>query len=133
MARHTRNDPERDELWKEFHRLVTMPSPELSDWLVETREGVEIYASEPDVDVRELGEGVSRILGKRKVDVTPADEDLMAEVVDEISQLLENPPEAGSDRGPWDDTLRTLGHDPLRENEELGDEFDEEEEYPPDR
>ena len=65
MARHTRNDPERDELWKEFHRLVTMPSPELSDWLVETREGVEIYANEPDVDIRELGEGVSRILGKR--------------------------------------------------------------------
>ena len=112
---------------------MTMPSPELSDWLVETREGVEIYANEPDVDVRELGEGVSRILGKRKVDLTPADEDLMAEVVDEISQLLENPPEPGTDRGPWQDTLRTLGHDPLRENEELGDEFDEEEEYPPNR
>ena len=126
MARHTRNDPERDELWKEFHRLVTMPSPELSDWLVETREGVEIYANEPDVDIRELGEGVSRILGKRKVDLTPADEDLMADVV-------ENPPEPGTDRGPWQDTLRTLGHDPLRENEELGDEFDEEEEYPPTR
>lgn len=133
MAKHTRNDPERDELWKEFHRLVTMPSPELSDWLVETREGVEIYANEPDVDVRELGEGVSRILGKRKVDLTPADEDLMAEVVDEISQLLENPPEPGTDRGPWQDTLRTLGHDPLHENEELGEEFDEEEEYPPTR
>ncbi|HKE65489.1 MAG TPA: DUF3140 domain-containing protein [Micromonosporaceae bacterium] len=130
---HTREDPERDELWREFHRLVTMPSPELSDWLVETRDGVEIYASEPDVDVRELGDGVSRILAKRKVDLTRADEDLMATVVDEISQLLENPPSAGSDTGPWEDTLRTLGHDPLRESDELGANFDEQEEYPPER
>jgi len=130
---HNRKDPERDELWTEFHRLVTMPSPELSTWLVETREGVEIYANEPDVDVRELGEGVSRVLAKRKVDLTPADENLMATVVDEISQLLENPPDPSTDRGPWQDTLRTLGHDPLRESEELGAEFDEEEAYPPDR
>jgi hypothetical protein len=131
--KNSRNDPERDELWKEFHRLVTMPSPELNDWLVETRGGVEVYASEPDVDVRELGEGVSSILAKRKVDLTPADEDRMAQVVDEISQLLENPPPAGTDRGPWQDSLRTLGHDPLRESEELGEEFDEEEQYPPER
>jgi hypothetical protein len=57
----------------------------------------------------------------------------MAQVVDEISQLLENPPPAGTDRGPWQDSLRTLGHDPLRESEELGEEFDEEEQYPPER
>jgi len=36
----------------------------------------------------------------------------MGQVVDEISQLLENRPEALADRGPWRDTLMTLGHDP---------------------
>src|SRR5262249_8849025 len=120
-------------LWKEFHRLVTMPSPELSDWLVETREGVEIYAAEPDVDVRELRDGVSPIPAKREEELTPAHQDPFAEVGGTIKPLFGDPPGRGTDSGPWPDTVRTLGRAALRETEELGADFDEEEEYPPDR
>jgi hypothetical protein len=44
--------------------------------------------------------------------VTDEDVEVMAQVVDEISQLLENRPEVLAERGPWRDTLMTLGHDP---------------------
>lgn len=106
------DDAESNAVWDEFHRLVNMPSPVLRDWLLETPGGVDTYAAEPDVDIRTLGDRTLEILGKRKGDVTDDDVELMAQVVDEISQLLENRPEALADRGPWRDTLMTLGHDP---------------------
>ncbi len=107
-----RDDADLNQVWDEFHRLVNMPSPVLRDWLLETPGGVDTYAAEPDVDIRTLGDRSLEILGKRKGDLTDDDVELMAEVVDEISQLLENRPEVLADRGPWRDTLMTLGHDP---------------------
>jgi hypothetical protein len=107
-----RDDADVNAVWDEFHRLVNMPSPVLRDWLLETPGGVDTYAAEPDVDIETLGERVLEILGKRRGDLTDADVEVMAQVVDEIGQLLEDRPEALADRGPWRDTLMTLGHDP---------------------
>jgi uncharacterized protein DUF3140 len=108
-----RDDPDLNGVWNEFHRLVNVASPVLRDRLLETPGGVDTYTAEPDVDIRTLGDRTLEILGKRKVDLTDQDVGVMAQVVDEISQLLENRPEALADRGPWRDTLMTLGHDPL--------------------
>jgi len=107
-----RNDTQLETLWNDFHDLVTMPSPALGDWLVQTRDGTNAYATDPDVDIRALGETVSRMLTRRRVDLSDADVSAMTQAVDEIRELLENPPAEGVDAGPWRDTLRTLGHDP---------------------
>ncbi|MBX6354998.1 MAG: DUF3140 domain-containing protein [Micromonosporaceae bacterium] len=107
-----RDDSDVTAVWDDFHRLVNMPSDVLRDWLLETPGGVDTYAAEPDVDIRGLGDCVLEIMGKRREDLTGRDVEVMGQVVDEISQLLENRPEALADRGPWRDTLMTLGHDP---------------------
>jgi hypothetical protein len=106
------DDPDLKAVWEDFHRLVNMPSPVLGDWLLENPGGIETYADDPDVDIRALGESTLEILDKRPEDVTDEDVEVMAQVVDEIGQMLENRPEALADRGPWRDTLMTLGHDP---------------------
>jgi hypothetical protein len=107
-----RDDAELNGVWDDFHRLVNMPSSVLHDWLLETPGGIDTYAADPDVDIRTLGDRTLEILGKRREAVTDEDVEVMAQVVDEISQLLDNRPEALADRGPWRDILMTLGHDP---------------------
>jgi hypothetical protein len=107
-----RDDADRNGVWEDFHRLVNMPAPVLRDWLRETPGGVDTSALDPEVDLGTLGERTLEILGKRRQDVTDEDVEVMAQVVDEISQLLENRPEVLAERGPWRDTLMTLGHDP---------------------
>jgi Protein of unknown function (DUF3140) len=115
-----RDDPELTQAWDDFHRLVNMPSPVLRDWLLETPGGVDTYAAEPDVDIRTLGERTLEILGKRKGDLTDDDVEVMSQVVDEVGELLENRPEALAERGPWRDTLLTLGHDPYADQGDDG-------------
>lgn len=112
-----RNDPDTERLWDEFHGLVNVPSPVLRDWLLDTSEGVDEYSPDPDLDTRELGEHTLAILGKRRVDLTSADTEAMAQVVDVIQQLLDNQPADEADQQPWRDSLMTLGHDPLRTEE----------------
>lgn len=114
-----RDDAELKELWDEFHALVNMPSPVLRDWLLSTHGEAATYAAEPDVDVWSLGDRTLQILSKRRVDVTEADTEVMAQVVEEIRQLLENRPADRADQEVWRDTLMTLGHDPLRADAEV--------------
>ena len=115
-----RVDPEVAEVWEHFHALVNMSSPELRDWLVNTPDGVDTYAPEPDIDVHALGLQVLQMLDKRRTDLTPSDLDLMQEVTDLIRSRLVNPPEADVSDEPWRDTLMTLGHDPTRPDSPRG-------------
>ena len=46
-----RVDSEVADVWEDFHALVNMSSPELRDWLMNTPDGVDTYAPEPDVNV----------------------------------------------------------------------------------
>ena len=50
-----RNDSAFVETWESFHDLVNMTSPELRDWLMNTPDGVDTYAPEPDIDIHALG------------------------------------------------------------------------------
>ncbi len=108
-----RDEAAPDGVWEDFHRLVNMSAPELREWLEETSEAVETYSDDPDVDIRSLGERSLEILEKRRDDLTDADIETMAEVTDEISELIENRPEDLTAREVWQDTLMTLGHDPI--------------------
>jgi Protein of unknown function (DUF3140) len=115
-----RVDRDVGEIWEDFHALVNMSSPELRDWLLNTPDGVDTYAPEPDIDVHALGLQVLQVLEKRRTDLTPSDLDLMREVTDLIRGRLANPPEADINDEPWRDTLMTLGHDPTRADSPRG-------------
>jgi hypothetical protein len=108
------------EVWENFHALVNMSSPELRDWLVNTPDGVDTYAPEPDIDVHALGLRVLQLLDKRRTDLTESDVDLMVEVTDLIRSRLANAPEDDVNNEPWRDTLLTLGHDPTRPDSPRG-------------
>ena len=107
-------------VWEDFHALVNMSSPELRDWLINTPDGVDTYAPEPDIDVHALGLRVLQLLDRRRTDLTESDVDLMVEVVDLIRSRLANPPEEDVNNEPWRDTLLTLGHDPTRPDSPRG-------------
>jgi hypothetical protein len=115
-----RTDPEFAQVWEQFHAMVNMSSPELRDWLLNTPEGVDTYAPEPDIDIHALGLRVLQVLEKRRTDVTNADLDMMRDVTDLIRSRLSNPPEADVNDEPWRDTLMTLGHDPTRADSPRG-------------
>ena len=115
-----RVDPDVADIWEDFHELVNMSSPELRDWLLNTPDGVDTYAAEPDLDVHALGLQVLQVLDKRRTDLTPSDIDLMREVADLIRSRLTNPPPDDVDNAPWRDTLMTLGHDPTRADSPRG-------------
>jgi Protein of unknown function (DUF3140) len=115
-----RTDPGSALVWEQFHALINMSSPELRDWLLNTPDGVDTYAPEPDIDVHALGLRVLQVKEKRRTDVTNADLELMREVTDLIRGRLGNPPEADVRDEPWRDTLMTLGHDPTREDSPRG-------------
>ena len=115
-----RVDTELAEVWEDFHALVNMSSPELRDWLVNTPDGVDTYAPDPDIDVHALGLRVLQLLDKRRTDLTESDVDLMVEVIDLIRSRLANAPEDDVNNEPWRDTLLTLGHDPTRPDSPRG-------------
>ncbi len=119
-----RTDPQVAEVWEQFHELVNMSSPELRDWLLNTPDGVDTYAPEPDIDIHALGLRVLQVLEKRRTDLTESDVDMMREVTDLIRSRLQEPPEGDVNDSPWRDTLLTLGHDPTRADSPRGPDAD---------
>ena len=115
-----RTDPQVGQVWETFHELVNMTSPELRDWLVNTPDGVDTYAPEPDIDIHDLGLRVLQVKEKRRTDLTRSDMELMEQVTELISGMLSQPPEADIADQPWRDTLLTLGHDPTRADSPRG-------------
>jgi hypothetical protein len=116
----TRSNPEIEQTWDIFHRVVNMPSPELRDWLLSTPDGADAYAPEPGIDVHQLGERILRILEKRRGDLTDDDIATMRLVTELVVGRLTNAPPEEATNEPWRDTLLTLGHDPLRPDSPRG-------------
>src|SRR5947209_1303078 len=115
-----RVDPDVADIWEDFHELVNMSSPQLRDWLLNTPDGVDTYAPEPDMDVHALGLQVLQVLDKRRTDLTRSDIELMREVADLIRGRLVNAPDGDIADDPWRHTLLTLGHDPTRPDSPRG-------------
>jgi hypothetical protein len=97
-----------------------MTSPELRDWLLNTPDGVDTYAPEPDIDIHSLGLQVLQLKQKRRTDLTGTDLDTMRTVIDLIEGRLRNAPDGDIQDQPWRDTLMTLGHDPTRPDSPRG-------------
>lgn len=102
-----------DVLWEDFHTVVNMTSRELQEWLAVAGAG-EQTEDVPDRAGSHLGQRVLEILGKRRVDLTHDDAEVMQKVVDKVtSQRREDlEPTAGDDA--WRRRLMSIGHDPLK-------------------
>ncbi|HYN93152.1 MAG TPA: DUF3140 domain-containing protein [Pilimelia sp.] len=104
-----------DRLWEEFHAAVNMNSTQLRHHLLAAAAGADgTFPDDPDMGIDPEGRQVLAILGKRKVDLTPNDVDVMERVVEEVSNLLVARPPDGAGDEQWRDDLMSLGHDPLR-------------------
>jgi hypothetical protein len=101
-------------VWDSFHRAVNMTSEELRAWLLTEASGQEAFPDSPDLGLPDLGRKVVALLGKRKVDLTEEDADVMAQVTDYVNDREGDPPPDGAADSGWRRALMTVGHDPLR-------------------
>ncbi|GAA2713318.1 DUF3140 domain-containing protein [Micromonospora olivasterospora] len=115
MAREQRIDPEVDVLWDDFHAEVNVPSEQLRRWLLTRGSGEEAFGPDPDLGLPEPGRQILHVLGKRKVDLTREDVEVMRETVDRIRALTAERPERGNADDEWRRALLDLGHDVLIE------------------
>ena len=117
MPRDQRLDPEVEALWDDFHNYVNVSSEQLRSWLLTAGSGTQAFPPEARDATSERGRAILAVLRKRKVDLTPADVDVMRDTVMEIQELLASPPRAGAADQGWRHALLGLGHDVLRERE----------------
>ncbi|WP_422769428.1 DUF3140 domain-containing protein [Plantactinospora sp. WMMC1484] len=115
MARQQRVEPEVEQLWQEFHARVNVSSEQLRSWLLTQGSGEQAFGADPDLGLPEPGRQILAILGKRKVDLTGGDIQVMRETVDEIRDLIDSRPDGGATDENWRRSLLDLGHDPLIE------------------
>jgi len=115
MARQQRVEPEVEQLWRDFHSCVNVSSEQLRTWLLTQGSGEEAFGADPDLGLPEPGRRILAILGKRKVDLTGDDIQVMRETVREIQDLVETRPPGGPSDENWRRALLDLGHDPLIE------------------
>jgi hypothetical protein len=102
-----------DDLWQEFHTLVNMTSRELGEWLrVQASDAV--AEGLPDEDAPPVGQQVLAILGKRRVDLTNEDAQVMESVVATVRAERGPEPEPTAGDDEWRHRLMDLGHDPLK-------------------
>ncbi|MBO4210254.1 DUF3140 domain-containing protein [Micromonospora echinofusca] len=115
MARDTRTDPEVETIWQDFHEHVNVTSEQLRSWLLTRGSGEETFTADPDLALPEPGRQILAVLGKRKVDLTRADIDVMRTAIAGIDALLAERPPRGNADDQWRHALLDLGHDPLVE------------------
>lgn len=101
-----------DLLWENFHRVVNMSSPRLRDWLALQGAGEETEEV-PDRSGSPTGHHVLSILGKRRADLTPADVEVMEEVVEEVVRTRGEELDSLVEDEATRRRLMDLGHDPL--------------------
>lgn len=102
-----------DELWQDFHTVVNMTSRELEDWL-RTQSAQEAAEAVPDQAGPPAGRHVVEILGKRRVDLTEKDADVMREVVRIVRTQRDEQLDPKAGGADWRHHLMNLGHDPLK-------------------
>lgn len=112
-AMASENEQLTDELWDEFHRVVTMTSRELREWLA-VRDAGEDAESLPDQAGTETGRHVLHILGKRRTDLTERDVAVMRKVVAQVLSERREDLEPTAGQAAWRHKLMTIGHDPLK-------------------
>jgi hypothetical protein len=110
-----REDPEMNQIWDEFHSRVNLTSAQLRTWLFTRASGEESFSNVPERALPQPGKRILAVLGKRKVDLTGGDVEVMQETVAQIDDLLAARPALDATDDEWRHSLMDLGHDPLQE------------------
>jgi glutaminase len=100
--------------WDTFHQVVNMTAEELRIWLLNHHQDQLAVPGEPGPPLQELGLKVVQLLGKRKVDLTGEDADVMLRVADFVTQEEARRPDDAMNDEQWRHLLMTVGHDPLK-------------------
>jgi hypothetical protein len=110
-----RTDPEMNEVWNRFHSYVNLNSGQLRNWLLTRASGEGTFSAPADRALPQPGKSILAVLGKRKVDLTGGDVQLMRDTIAQIEDLLGARPAVGATDDDWRHNLMDLGHDPLLE------------------
>ena len=100
---------------KDFDDAVNMTAKELSDWLG-SDESQEVGQKDGGGEStgHEMGLHIVEILGKKKADLTDADDAHMAKVVGYIHRHLAQRPDGDVTETRWRHSLMNWGHDPKK-------------------
>jgi Protein of unknown function (DUF3140) len=109
-----RTDPETNEVWDRFHSYINLTSDQLRNWLLTRASGEDAFVEPPDRALPQPGKQILGVLGKRKVDLTGGDVEVMRGTIGQIEDLLAVRPAVGDNDDEWRHNLLDLGHDPLR-------------------
>ncbi|HEX6346309.1 DUF3140 domain-containing protein [Umezawaea sp.] len=97
-----------------FSEAVNMTASELERWL-DTDESKSVGQSDGGESVgHRSGRRIVDILGKKKADLTDADEEHMAKVVGYVHRHLAQRPSGDVEDTRWRYSLMNWGHDPLK-------------------
>lgn len=107
------SQPDKEDTYQDFSRLVNVTASELEDWL-ETDESKSVG----DADGREStghrsGRRIVKILGKNKGDLDDSDYEHMSKVTGYIKRHAAQRPDGDVEQTPWRYSLMNWGHDPL--------------------
>lgn len=109
------DDKASDNIYAEFKKQVNMTAAELEKWLA-TEESKSVGQDSGDGTSigHKSGEHIIKILGKKKADLTEADEAHMHKVHSYISRHSAQGPKEDVEHSRWRYSLMNWGHDPLK-------------------
>ena len=100
----------------EFRDAVNMTATELEKWLGtdESRQVGQKQSDGAESVGHDSGRKIVRILGKKKADLSDADEQHMRKVVGYVHRHMAQRPEGDVTGSRWRYSLMNWGHDPLK-------------------
>ncbi|MEV4278248.1 DUF3140 domain-containing protein [Actinoplanes xinjiangensis] len=101
---------------EEFRAAVNMTAAELRGWLDtdESREVGQKRSEGAESVGHDSGRKIVQILGKKKADLTDADEQHMRKVVGYVHRHIAQRPDGDVTDSRWRYSLMNWGHDPLK-------------------
>jgi DNA topoisomerase VI subunit B len=105
-----------DDVYAEFRDAVNMTAGELEKWLKsDESQAVGQKASSGGESVgHDSGRKIIKILGKKKAELTDADEAHMRKVVGYVHRHMAQKPSGDVEDTKWRYSLMNWGHDPLK-------------------
>jgi hypothetical protein len=104
------------DVYAEFRDAVNMTPAELRDWLgsEESRDVGQKSSAGAESVGHDSGRKIVTILGKKKADLTEADEKHMRKVVGYVHRHMAQRPDGDVAESRWRYSLMNWGHDPLK-------------------
>lgn len=112
-----KGNPDDDKAYKDFKSLVNMTAASLEKWLT-TEESKQTGQESGDGEMigHKSGEGIVKILHKKKGELTEEDYTLMHRTISFISRHKAQKPSGDLSETPWNYSLKNWGYDYSKDN-----------------